>query len=140
MPQGRALRAVFYIGGVVATVAGLDTALRGVRSIIGEQRAGNAAVESELRFYGGIYAGYGLTMLSLARHADRSPATARGLAGPLFLAGLARAGGWYAVGRPRAPQRALLAIELVLPPVLVGWRARLADADAAPLRDPSDGW
>lgn len=54
-------------------------------------------------------------------------ATTAGLhAGVLFLAGLARAGGWLAVGRPRPLQRALLAVELAAPPAIVAWQARLA--------------
>jgi hypothetical protein len=123
----RALRAPFYVGGLVATGAGLDTALRGIRSIAGERTGGSAAIESEVRFYGGIYFAYGLLMLSLAPRADRSATAVRGLAGALFVGGLARAGGWRATGRPHALQQALLAIELGAPPLLVAWQARLSE-------------
>jgi hypothetical protein len=50
----------------------------------------------------------------------------RALAAALFLAGLARAGGWLAVGKPHPLQRALLVIELAAPPAMVAWQARLA--------------
>lgn len=82
-------------------------------------------MESELRFYGGIYVGYGLAMLRVAPRADQDTTAVRALAGTLFLAGLARAGGWRAVGRPHRLQLALLAIELAAPPLLTAWQARL---------------
>jgi hypothetical protein len=122
--ESRALRGVFYLGGLVATGAGLDTAMRGIRSVAGPQKTGSAAIESEIRFYGGIYLCYGLTMLRIAPRADRSPSAVRVLAGTLFVAGLARAGAWRAVGRPHPLQRALLAIELAAPPALVALQGR----------------
>ncbi len=52
----------------------------------------------------------------------------RALAAALFFAGLARAGGWLAVGRPSRLQRRLLVIELAAPPAVVVWQSRLASA------------
>lgn len=120
-----ALRGLFYIGGLVATGAGLHTMVAGGKSLPGQQRA-NPSVESELRFYGAFYLAYGLVVLRAAPGADRDTAAVRGIAGALFLAGLSRAGGWLAVGRPHRNQRALLAIELGAPPLTVAWQARLA--------------
>jgi Domain of unknown function (DUF4345) len=120
----RALRAIFYVGGVVATAAGLHTVIAGSKSIAGEERA-NASVESELRFYAAFYLAYGLVALSVAPRAERDPTTVRALAGALFLAGLARAGGWVTVGRPHRVQIALLAIELSAPPTIVACQTRL---------------
>jgi hypothetical protein len=82
-------------------------------------------VESELRFYAAFYAAYGLAVLRVAPGADRHTAAVRALAGALFLAGLARAAGWIAVGRPHRPQRGLLAIELAAPPAIVAWQTHL---------------
>jgi hypothetical protein len=121
-----ALRALFYVGGVVATAAGLHTVIAGARSFPGERRLANPSVESELRFYGAIYVAFGLVMLRVAHRADRDTTAVRALAGALFFAGLARAGGWRAVGRPHGLQRALLVIELTAPPLIVTWQARLA--------------
>jgi hypothetical protein len=47
---GRALRALFYVGGSVATMAGLHTVIAGARSLPGQGQA-NASLESELRYY-----------------------------------------------------------------------------------------
>ena len=58
------------------------------------------------------------------RMRDRDPTAVRALAGALFLAGAARAGAWIATGPPHPGQRALLALELGLPPVAVALQAR----------------
>ena len=97
----------------------------GGRSLAGQGLA-NPSVESELRFYGAFYVAYGVVVLHAAPRADRDTAIVRALAGALFLAGLARAGGWLAVGRPHRVQLALLVIELAAPPMIVTWQARLA--------------
>ncbi len=120
-----ALRALIYVGGMVATTAGLDTVIRGARSLP-RQKVANASVESELRFYAAFYTAYGLAALRVAPNADRDATAVRALSGTLFLAGLARAGGWLAVGRPHGLQRTLLVVELAAPPVIVAWQARLA--------------
>lgn len=105
-------------GGTVATVAGLHTVATGARSVPGRQEA-NAAVESELRFYGAFYAAYGLALLEIARRPEHDPRVVSAVAGTLMLAGLARAGGWVAAGAPHPHQRVLLGIELALPPAIV---------------------
>ena len=126
MSAGRnPLRAALYVGGLVATSAGLHTVLAGVKSLPGKQRA-NSSVDSELRFYAAFYVAYGLAVLRTAPRADRDVAAVRGLAGALFLAGLARGGAWLATGKPHPAQRALLAIELAAPPILVASQARVA--------------
>ncbi|MEX2196395.1 MAG: DUF4345 domain-containing protein [Thermoleophilaceae bacterium] len=121
--RAAALRAILTAGGAVASTAGMDTMLRGVRSVPGDQRA-NAAVDSELRYYGAFYAAYGLTLLRVARRHGRHPDAVRGAAGALMLAGLARAGGWAAHGAPHPAQRALLVVELALPPAIVALQRR----------------
>ena len=66
-----------------------------------------------------------LLLLRTARRADRDPSAVRGVAGALFLAGLGRAGAWLTVGKPHPLQRALLAIELAAPPLVIAEQARL---------------
>jgi hypothetical protein len=135
-----ALRAVFYLGGLVATMAGLHTVIAGARSLPGQNRA-NPTVESELRFYAAFYVAYGIVALRTAPRADNATVAIRGLAGALFLAGLARVGGWLAVGKPHRLQRGLLVTELLVPPLIVAWQTRLA-ATIDPGRDshPDRNW
>jgi Domain of unknown function (DUF4345) len=125
LDPGSVLRAGLGVGGLVATGAGLDTVLRGARSVPGRPRAG-AEMDSELRYYSGFYVAFGLAALRTAPRADGEPAAVRALAGALFLGGLARAAAWRASGRPHPLQRALLAIELAVPPLLLGAQERAA--------------
>ena len=118
-------RAVFYVGGAVATLAGLATVVLGADSLPGAP-ASNAVVESDLRFYSAFYVAYGAGLLWLAPRAEREPTLVRAAAGALFLAGLARAGAWITDGRPHDLQIALLGIELALPPILVLWQSRFS--------------
>ncbi len=122
-PQRR-LRALLYLGGVVATTAGLHTLVGGGKSFPPWRHA-SGMVESELRFYSAFYVAYGLLAFRSAGRADHDPATVRALAAALFLAGLGRAGAWLTVGKPHPLQRALLAIELAAPPLVVTEQARL---------------
>jgi uncharacterized protein DUF4345 len=123
LSESHALRVAFYAGGLIATLAGLHTAMAGGRSIIGEKHA-SASVESELRFYSVFYSAYGLALLRTAPVVDRDARSVRVHAATLFAAGLARAGGWRAVGRPNRLQRFLLAAELGVPPLLVVLESR----------------
>ena len=117
-------RPLLLAAGLVATAAGLDTVLRGQRSFAGVTDAGGPEVESETRFYGGVYLGLGLTLLSLSQRERPDPAALPALAGTVFLGGLARAGAWRATGPPHPAQRALLAVELGAPLAALLWRRR----------------
>jgi Domain of unknown function (DUF4345) len=125
--EARALRVAFRIGGVVATAAGLHTVIAGARSIAGQDTA-NPSLESELRFYAAFYVAYGVIALRVAPRADRDAAAVRALAAVLFVAGLARGGGWLKVGRPHGLQRVLLVIELAAPPTVIAWQRRVRPA------------
>ena len=111
-------------GGAVATLAGLHTATAGARSIPGHRGPASAVLESELRFFGVFYSAYGLSLWRAAPEAAQDPARLRRVAATLFAAGLARAGGWRAAGKPSAGQLGLLAVELLAPPGLVAWQRR----------------
>jgi hypothetical protein len=117
------LKALLYAGGAVATAAGLDTAIRGARSLPGRARA-DAILDSELRYYAGFYAAYGLALVRLAPRAESEPGGVRAAAGALFMSGIARAAGWRQVGRPHPIQIGLLGLELGLPGAMVALSRR----------------
>ncbi|MGH2961088.1 MAG: DUF4345 domain-containing protein [Solirubrobacterales bacterium] len=123
-----ALRAAVYVGGLIATAAGLDTVVRGVKSLPGEGKLAKPVVESELRFYAAFYAAYGLAALRVAPRADQDTTAVPALAGALFLAGMARIAGWCVAGRPHPAQLALLTFELTTPPLIIASQRRLAAA------------
>ena len=112
------VRGLLNFGGVVATGAGLHTLLAGGKSFP-PWRPASPMVESELRFYSAFYVAYGQLLLRTARREDLGPETLRPLAAALFLGGLGRAAAWRTVGKPHPFQRALLAVELALPPLVM---------------------
>jgi hypothetical protein len=125
--EQRRLRGALHLGGTVATVAGLHTLIAGGKSFPPWRYSG-APVESEVRFYSAFYVAYGVHVLRTASGADLDPRGVNATAAALFLAGLGRAGAWLTLGKPHPLQRALLAIELAAPPLLVLERARLRAA------------
>ena len=124
MLSPRRLRVAFYLGGVVATAAGLHTAIGGA-SALPSKGGLSPEAESELRFYSAFYVAYGLALINVAPRADSDAKAVRGLAAALFGAGLARAGGWAWVGKPHPLQQALLFLELAIPPAVVAAQERL---------------
>lgn len=121
----RGLRGLLYAGGALATSAGLHTLLAGGRSFPPWRQA-DPVLESELRYYGGFYAAFGLHVLRTAPRADRDAEAVRAIAATVFLSGLGRAGAWLTVGKPHPLQRALLALELGLPVLMVAGRRSAA--------------
>ena len=120
----RRLRGALYLGGGVATIAGLHSLLAGAKSFP-PWRPAPPTVESELRFYSGFYIAYGLRVIRAARRPDLDRRELDEIATTLLVAGLGRASAWLTVGEPHPLQRALLAIELLVPPGLLLERARL---------------
>ena len=121
----RGLRGLLYAGGALATTAGLHTLLTGGKSFPPWRHA-DPLLESELRYYGGFYAAFGLHVLRTAPRADRDPDAVRAIAATVFVSGLGRARGWAKVGKPHPLQRLLLALELGLPLLMVAGQGRAA--------------
>ncbi len=119
-----ALRAALTLLGVVPIVTGLGSVLFGSGVIPGPNPS--PSVESELRFYAAWWVGGGLVLLWIARRPAERGIALRGLCAVLFLGGLARLLAAAQVGWPRPLFVVLMAIELVLPLVLVPWQARVA--------------
>ncbi len=78
-----------------------------------------ATMDSELRFYAPFWGAYGLLLLDAARDLRRRSRRIPWLAGLFFVGGLGRAISWMSVGRPHPFFALLMAIELILPPVIV---------------------
>jgi predicted anti-sigma-YlaC factor YlaD len=113
--------------GAVATVEGVRGVVQGTRQVPGGGGA-PATVDSEYRFYSAWYAVLGVLLLGAARRPEQEARLVRAGAGGFLTAAAGRLLSIRTAGPPSAPQRALLADELVLPPVLIGWQARVAGA------------
>jgi hypothetical protein len=84
-----------------------------------------ATMDSELRFYAPFWGAYGLLLLHVARGLPGKLSRVPPLAALFFAGGVGRAISYIAVGAPHPAFTLLMAIELVLPPVLLAlwWRA-----------------
>jgi uncharacterized protein DUF4345 len=91
-----------------------------------------ASVESELRFYSVWYLGAGVFLASLAPRIEQRGRELQAVCGLLVLGAVGRLLAIASSGRPHPLFVALLVVELVLPPVLVLWQARVARAAVEP--------
>ena len=103
----------------------------GAESVIG---AGgySATLDSELRFYSVWYALTGAALLRASRRLTSEATTIRAVSVALFLAGCTRVLSLITVGRPHDFTLVLLALELVIPLVLVPWQAAVSRASSGP--------
>lgn len=83
-----------------------------------------AALDSQDRFYGGAFMGYGVILLAYLREPARYRPIFQIVAGAVLLGGLARLIAIALHGWPSPLVLGLLAIELIAPPVLLLWERR----------------
>lgn len=122
------LRLFLLVLGAVAIGAGGLVMVLGATTIVGVDDP-SPAVDSEMRFFATWYVAAGLYLLTAAKDLDAKTPAIRGVIVAFGLAGVARAISWGMVGRPPALAIALMAIELLLPVVVLPWLAR-AELDA----------
>jgi hypothetical protein len=77
-------------------------------------------MDSELRFYAPLFGAYGVLVLSVARDMAGRRHLIPWIALVFFLGGMGRAVSWAVVGAPHPLFLALMAVELILPGVLIG--------------------
>lgn len=109
--------------GIACTGIGIYHLFGGVRSVPGEQDAG-PTVDSRERFYGAIFAGYGLAWLWVDRQKPVNRGAVQALSGIFLLGGAGRLLSRAQHGRPHWFQDALTVVEVVLP-CLFFWLARV---------------
>lgn len=122
--MARALKVLAQVMGFSCVAIGLLHVVGGNASIPGAESAGTT-IDSLGRFFGAIFAGYGVAWLWAARRSPIPATAVRWLAGIFLLGAAGRLLSLVTEGRPHSFQIVLLVIELVLPPVYF----LLADAD-----------
>ncbi len=119
------IRGLLVAVGAVAVGTGTTVALRGPAAILGGAPT-VASNDSVLRFYAVWSAAQGPVAFSLARDPGLDERRVRALCATTFLGGLARMAAARASGRPHPLFQALTAVELLMPPLLLAARSRLA--------------
>ena len=110
------LRYLALLTGVICVGIGVYHALFGVDSVIGAGPA-DATVDSQERFYGALFAGYGAAWILAARQEPISANVIRLLAGTMFLGGAARVISWVDRGAPNWFYAVMMAVEFAVPAV-----------------------
>ncbi|MFF8289492.1 DUF4345 domain-containing protein [Streptomyces sp. NPDC016309] len=92
-------------------------------------------VDSNYRFFAGVWCALGIVMLRTARRPGDHAATLRAVFGAVFLGGLARGVSYIDAGAPHPVHAAFIGVELLLPPLMLLWYTRTHPAvPAGPLR------
>jgi hypothetical protein len=91
----------------------------------------NIVLDSNLRFFGGLWLGVGVTLFVLLRRIERHGTTFRAFWAMIFLGGVGRILSVVDAGVPPPPFLGVLALELVGAPLFVLWHRRIELEHAA---------
>jgi hypothetical protein len=97
------------------------------------QVVADPVLDSQNRFYGVSFIGYGALLLLCATDIRKYSAVLRIVGAFVFLGGLARVLVIYLRGLPSVPVLGLTIIELVGVPLLLGWHARVKSKEESVL-------
>ena len=86
----------------------------------------NAVLDSNLRFFGGVWLGLGLALFWLIPSIDRQTVLFRVLWGMIFVGGIGRLLSMLFLGWPPPPFIGFTALEIIGAPFFIWWQARLA--------------
>ena len=91
----------------------------------------DATLDSNLRFYAGVWLGVGVAAFSLLPRIEHETTLFRALWLMIFLGGLGRLASLFLVGVPFPPFIGFTVLEVVGAPLFVWWQHRVASATAA---------
>ena len=111
--------------GAVATAAGASGVVRGAAEVSGGGPV-SAPVDSEYRFYAAWYPVFGFLLLQAARHPERETTVVRAAAAGYAVAAGGRMLSIRTRGQANRLQRVLLALEVVIPAVIMPSQSRIA--------------
>src|SRR6202166_411229 len=86
----------------------------------------NAMLDSNLRFFGGIWLGLGLSLYLLIPNIEKQTLLFRVLWGMIFLGGIGRLASMLFLALPPLPFIGFTVLEIVGAPFFIWWQARLA--------------
>jgi Domain of unknown function (DUF4345) len=125
----RILQLITALLGLIPVVTGI-IALGGVNdplyAALGLPQS--ALLDSNLRFFAGLWIGFGIAMLWLVPRIERQTVLFRALWGAIFLGGVGRLLSMVAVGMPPAQFFGFTVLELVGAPLFIYWQQRVAQS------------
>ncbi|NML34167.1 DUF4345 domain-containing protein [Paraburkholderia sp. G-4-1-8] len=123
----RALQVATAILAVVPTVSGL-VAMTGLADPLYAHLSlpHDATLDSNLRFYAGVWMGLGLAAFWVVPRIERETVLFRALWLMIFIGGIGRAASLFAVGLPFLPFVGFTALEVIGAPLFIWWQHRVA--------------
>ncbi|WOJ91762.1 DUF4345 domain-containing protein (plasmid) [Methylocapsa polymorpha] len=88
----------------------------------------DATLDSNLRFYGGVWLGLGLAVLWVVPRIERETALFRAVWLMIFIGGLGRLMSLVLVGPPLLPFIGFTALEVIGAPFFIWWQSKVARA------------
>ncbi|MER7112391.1 DUF4345 domain-containing protein [Streptomyces sp. NPDC000229] len=124
MSARRGFQSVLVLLAVFVLVTGLLEIIVGPSLLPGSPNV-STTVDSNYRFFAGIWCSLGVILMIAARHPDRHAPALRAVFGAVFLGGVARGISYLDVGAPHAMHTAFIGVELLLPPLMLLWYTRV---------------
>jgi len=123
----RGLQVAMALLGTIPVLTGLVTML-GLSDPIYASAwiAPNALLDSNLRFFGGVWLGLGMALYWLIPNVERQTQLFRVLWGMIFLGGIGRLMSMMFVALPPLPFVGFTALEIIGAPLFIWWQARVA--------------
>ncbi|WP_053722234.1 DUF4345 domain-containing protein [Saccharothrix sp. NRRL B-16348] len=122
----KAFQVVLVLLGLFVAGTGLLEVVLGPSVLLPGSPRPEPTLDSNYRFFAAMWLAIGVALLSVVPRVREATTVLRFVSAAVFVGGLARIASWLAVGQPHALMLVLLAIELIVPPVLVLWQRRLA--------------
>jgi hypothetical protein len=122
----KAFQVVLVLLGLFVAGTGLLEVVLGPSVLLPGSPRPEPTLDSNYRFFAAMWLAVGVALLSVVPRVREATTVLRFVSAAVFVGGLARIASWLAVGQPHALMLVLLAIELIVPPVLVLWQRRLA--------------
>ena len=130
----RTLQVALGILATVATTMGSSGVLRGTAEVP-DGGPVSANVDSEYRFYATWYLVLGLLLFRAARRPEEEAVVVRACGAGLLVAAGGRALSIRKLGHPHRFQQVLMALELLIPALLVPWHRSVLAASSDQRRD-----
>ncbi|MFJ8503579.1 DUF4345 domain-containing protein [Streptomyces avermitilis] len=125
MSSRRAFQGTLAVLGLVVPGTGTIDIVAGPSGLPETPEVSNT-LNSNYRFFAGVWCALGLALLLAARRPESHVSVMRAVFGAVFVGGLARGVSYFAVGAPHAMYATFIGVELIAPTVLTLWYGRLA--------------
>ena len=122
------LQTFLVILGLIPTITGVLT-MMGIHDPLFAELVmpQSALLDSELRFFGGLWLGLGLTVLSTVKNLEKYFELYRVLWAMIFIGGIGRLLSILFIGLPPVPFIAFTILEIVGAPIFIYWHSQIAE-------------